>query len=71
MDNNKDAINKDELRKFVNKIFTKKGYKPVRKFAAEFADGSKCNFVQACKNDDKLCSLFHYSTFPAAFQFNV
>ena len=28
-----------ELKKFVNKIFTKKGYPPVQKFAAEFSDG--------------------------------
>lgn len=36
-------MDKEDLRKFVNKIFTKKGYPPVRKFAAEFADGSKYN----------------------------
>jgi len=30
---------KDELRKFVNKVFSKKGYPPVKKFGAEFADG--------------------------------
>ena len=34
-------MDKEDLRKFVNKIFTKKGYPPVKKFAAEFADGSK------------------------------
>jgi len=30
---------KDDLRKIVNKIFTKKGYPPVKKFGEEFADG--------------------------------
>ena len=34
-------MDKEDLRKFVNKIFTKKGYPPVKKFASEFADGSK------------------------------
>ena len=28
-----------ELKKFVNKIFTKKGYPKVQNFAAEFSDG--------------------------------
>ena len=32
-------MDKDELRKFVNKIFAKKGHPPVKKFAAEFSDG--------------------------------
>lgn len=32
-------MNKDEIGKFVNKIFTKKGYPPVKKFASEFSDG--------------------------------
>lgn len=32
-------MDKDELRKFVNKIFAKKGYPPVKKFATEFSDG--------------------------------
>jgi len=32
-------MDKDELRKFVNKIFAKKGFAPVKKFASEFADG--------------------------------
>ena len=32
-------MDKEELRKFVNKIFAKKGYPPVKKFASEFADG--------------------------------
>ena len=32
-------MDKDELRKFVNKIFAKKGLPPVKKFASEFADG--------------------------------
>ena len=30
---------KDELKKFVNKCFAKKGYPPVSKFGQEFADG--------------------------------
>lgn len=34
-------MDKEDLRKFVNKIFAKKGHPPVKKFASEFADGSK------------------------------
>ena len=32
-------MDKDELKKFVNRIFKKRGYPPVQKFGAEFADG--------------------------------
>ena len=32
-------MDKEELRKFVNKIFARKGYPPVKKFASEFSDG--------------------------------
>ena len=32
-------MDKETLRKFVNKIFAKKGQPPVKKFATEFADG--------------------------------
>ena len=34
-------MDKAELRKFVNKIFTKRGYPAVKNFGKEFADGSK------------------------------
>ena len=34
-------MEKEELKKFVNKMFAKKGQPPVTKFATEFADGSK------------------------------
>jgi hypothetical protein len=32
-------MNKEELQSFVNQILKKKGYPPVKNFAAEFADG--------------------------------
>ena len=32
-------MDKEELRKFVNKIFARKGHPPVKKFGPEFADG--------------------------------
>lgn len=34
-------MDKDELKRFVNKVFAKKGYPPIKKFASEFADGIK------------------------------
>ena len=34
-------MDKEQLKKFVNQIFKKKGYPPVQNFAKEFADGSK------------------------------
>lgn len=30
-----------DIKKFVNQIFTKKGFPAVKNFPAEFADGSK------------------------------
>ena len=30
-----------DIKNFVNQIFKKKGFPPVKNFAAEFADGSK------------------------------
>ena len=38
-------MEKQDLAKFVNQIFKKKGYPPVKinNFAKEFADGSKFN----------------------------
>lgn len=38
-------MDKEELRKFVNQIFKKKGFPPVRNFAKEFADGSKYHSI--------------------------
>lgn len=32
-------MDQEDLRKFVNKIFTKRGFPPVKKLASEFADG--------------------------------
>lgn len=32
-------MDKEELRKFVNKIFAQRGQAPVKKFAKEFSDG--------------------------------
>ena len=37
-------MDNEALKKFVNKIFTKKGYPAVKNFGKEFADGSKCFF---------------------------
>ena len=37
-------MNNEELKKFVNKIFQKKGYPPVKNFGKEFSDGSKFSF---------------------------
>jgi hypothetical protein len=34
-------MDKDGLRKFVNKIFSKKGLPSIKHFGKEFADGSK------------------------------
>ena len=34
-------MDNEQLKKFVNKIFTKKGYPPVKNFGKEFADGSR------------------------------
>ena len=34
-------MDKEQLRKFVNKIFIKSGYPPVKNFAKEFSDGRK------------------------------
>jgi len=34
-------MEKEDLRKFVNQIFKKRGYPPVKNFAKEFSDGSK------------------------------
>lgn len=61
-------MDKDELRKFVNKIFAKKGLPPVKKFASEFADGIlfqqlfnlmydehiNCNLKPSALVDDRL-----------------
>lgn len=32
-------MNKEELKKFVNKMLAKRNYPPVRQFASEFSDG--------------------------------
>ena len=37
-------MDNEQLKKFVNKIFTKKGYPPVKNFGKEFADGSRYFF---------------------------
>ena len=34
-------MEKEDLKKFVNGIFAKRGHPPVKKFASEFSDGSK------------------------------
>ena len=34
-------MDKEDLRKFVNQIFRKKAFPPVKNFSREFADGSK------------------------------
>ena len=34
-------MDKEELKKFVNKIFKKKGHPKVTNFAKEFSNGSK------------------------------
>ena len=34
-------MDKEQLRKFVNKIFMKSGKPPVKNFAKEFSDGRK------------------------------
>ena len=40
-------MDKEQLRKFVNKIFMKSGYPPVKNFAKEFSDGSKLFNIQS------------------------
>lgn len=32
-------MDKEELKNFVNRILSQKGFPPVKKFAIEFADG--------------------------------
>ena len=51
-------MDKQELRKFVNKIFAKKGYAPVKKFGAEFADGILFERLFNAVYDEKInCGL--------------
>ena len=51
-------MDKEELRKFVNRIFAKKGYPPVRKFAPEFADGILFQLLFNLMYDEKIdCKL--------------
>ena len=38
-------MDKEELKVFVNKIFKKGGYPPVKQFAKEFSDGSKLKII--------------------------
>jgi len=47
-----------ELKKFVNKIFAKKGYPPVKNFAAEFSDGILFERLYNLVYDEKInCKL--------------
>ena len=51
-------MNKDELKKFVNKILAKRNYPPVRQFASEFADGIVFEQVFNILFDEKIsCKL--------------
>ena len=51
-------MNKDELKKFVNKILAKRNYPPVRQFALEFADGIIFQRVFNILFDEKIdCKL--------------
>ena len=51
-------MDKEELKKFVNKIFVKKGYPPVKKFASEFADGILFQLLFNLLYDEKInCNL--------------
>ena len=43
-----------ELKKFVNKIFQKKGYPPVKSFAKEFADGILFQLLFNLVYDEKI-----------------
>ena len=55
-------MDNDQLKKFVNKIFQKKGYPPVKNFGKEFADGGKYLFQSMTR---------FYSAFLIAFQPHV
>ena len=51
-------MDEDYLRKFVNKIFAKRGYPPVKKFAPEFADGILFERLFNVMYDEKInCRL--------------
>ena len=51
-------MNKEELKDFVNLIFKKKGYPPVKKFASEFADGILFQLLFNLMYDEKIdCKL--------------
>ena len=51
-------MDKEELRKFVNQIFKKKGFPPVRNFAKEFADGILFERLFNIMYDEKIdCKL--------------
>ena len=51
-------MDKDELRKFVNKIFKKRGHPAVKSFAKEFADGILFQLLFNLLYDEKIdCKL--------------
>ena len=51
-------MDKDELKKFVNKIFQKKGHPPIKSFAKEFADGVLFQLLFNLVYDEKIdCKL--------------
>ena len=52
-------MDQQALGKFVNKIFQKNGYPPVRHFGKEFADGSRFQLLFNLMYDEKIdCKLF-------------
>ena len=51
-------MDEEDLRKFVNKIFAKRGQPPVKKFAPEFADGILFERLFNLMYDEKInCRL--------------
>ena len=51
----------NDLLKFVNQIFAKKGITPVKNLAADFADGCKyISLSNMCNNFTTICTIFIY-----------
>ena len=51
-------MDKEDLQKFVNQIFKRKGFPPVRNFAKEFADGILFELLFNIMYDEKInCRL--------------
>ena len=57
-------MDKEELRKFVNKIFQKRGYSAVKSFAKEFADGVQFQLLFNLVYDEQIDCKIKPTTVP-------